>query len=70
LRRSRSCCPCAGIPAAPAATSSDRKIADIDRRIAALAVMRRTLAGIAAACPGDGPTSDCPILAALDTEEI
>ncbi|MBI5162775.1 MAG: heavy metal-responsive transcriptional regulator [Magnetospirillum sp.] len=48
---------------------ADRKIADIDRRIAALAVMRRTLAGIAAACPGDGPTSDCPILAALDTEE-
>lgn len=48
---------------------ADRKIADIDRRIAALTAVRRTLADIAAACPGDGPTSDCPILAALATEE-
>lgn len=42
------------------------KITDIDRRIAALTAMRATLAAIASACPGQGPTTDCPILAALD----
>lgn len=44
------------------------KIADIDRKIAALTTMRGTLAAISSACPGDGPTTECPILAALDGE--
>lgn len=53
---------------APGCTCADVK-ERADRKIAALTAMRRALANIAAACPGDGPTSDCPILAALATEE-
>lgn len=49
---------------------ADRKIADIDRRVAALTAMRRALADIAAACPGDGPASDCPILAATISSRV
>ncbi len=42
------------------------KLADIDRRIEALRRMRRALARLAGACGGEGPTSDCPILEAIE----
>lgn len=46
------------------------KIADIDRKISALAAMKAALAGIAEACDGGAaPLSDCPILSALDAGE-
>lgn len=46
------------------------KIADIDRRIAALAAMKRALVDIAASCGGDSaPLDDCPIISALDADE-
>jgi MerR family mercuric resistance operon transcriptional regulator len=42
------------------------KIADIDARIAALQHMRLALEKLARRCRGEGPTSQCPILDALD----
>lgn len=47
---------------------AERKIADIDQRIAALKRMKAALARLAAACSGRGPTSECPILEALESE--
>lgn len=41
---------------------AERKMAQIDQRIAELARMRSALKGLAAACQGQGPTSECPIL--------
>lgn len=45
------------------------KIADIDRKVAALREVRQALAKLAAQCQGQGPTSACPILEALESEE-
>lgn len=47
---------------------AEHKIADIDQRIAALKRMKAALARLAAACSGRGPTSECPILEALESE--
>lgn len=44
------------------------KIADVERRIAQLERMRRALSALAAQCSGLGPTSNCPILEALEQE--
>ncbi|MBI5608304.1 MAG: MerR family DNA-binding protein [Deltaproteobacteria bacterium] len=44
------------------------KAHDIDRRIQALQRMRATLMELAAACAANLPTSDCPILTALDRD--
>lgn len=46
------------------------KIADVEQRIAALKRMQRALAKLAAACSGRGPTSECPILEAMETREV
>ncbi len=46
------------------------KVDDIDRRIASLKRMRQALTKLAAACSGRGPTSDCPILEAMETREL
>ncbi|HEX9672367.1 MAG TPA: heavy metal-responsive transcriptional regulator [Burkholderiales bacterium] len=45
------------------------KIADVEQRIAQLDRMKRALVKLAAACSGRGPTSECPILEALETRE-
>jgi len=45
------------------------KIADIENRIAALERMRSALERLARRCRGRGPTSECPILEELDSEE-
>jgi DNA-binding transcriptional MerR regulator len=42
------------------------KIAEIDARIDDLARMKAALGRLAATCAGSGPTSECPILDALD----
>lgn len=47
---------------------TERKIADIDQRITALKRMKAALTRLAAACSGRGPTSECPILEALESE--
>lgn len=48
---------------------AERKIADIEQRIAALRRMKRALTQITAACAGCGPVSECPILEALESRE-
>jgi MerR family mercuric resistance operon transcriptional regulator len=41
------------------------KVADIEDRIASLETMKRALGKLTATCPGEGPTTGCPILGAL-----
>jgi len=47
---------------------AEAKLADIDRRIAALTRMREVLAHLTEQCPGDVPRAECPILDALANE--
>ena len=42
------------------------KIADIEEKIRSLEAMRSALEKLAADCPASGPTSECPILGALE----
>jgi Cu(I)-responsive transcriptional regulator len=49
--------------------SAQSKLADVDRKIAALQKIREGLATLVAACPGHGRAADCPILQALGGEE-
>jgi MerR family mercuric resistance operon transcriptional regulator len=45
------------------------KIADIEAKIESLTRMKEALVKLTAVCRGRGPTSECPILDALDMEE-
>lgn len=45
---------------------AETKIADIDEKIASLRVMRKALVEITESCSGEGPTSVCPILDAIE----
>lgn len=47
-------------------TRARAKIAEIDARISDLARMKAALDRLAAGCGGSGPTSECPILDALE----
>jgi Cu(I)-responsive transcriptional regulator len=49
--------------------SAQAKLADVDKRIAALQKMREGLASLIEACPGHGRAADCPILQALGGDE-
>lgn len=49
---------------------AEAKIADVEQRIAQLNRMKRALAKLATACSGRGPTSECPILEALEHKEL
>ena len=44
------------------------KIEDIERRIVELRRMKKALARLAAACTGEGPTGECPILEVLERD--
>lgn len=48
---------------------TEAKIEDIKARIQALQGMKRALAELVAACSGEGPASECPILEGLDLQE-
>ena len=48
---------------------AEAKLADIEGKIASLLRMKKALVRLAAVCRGQGPTSECPILDALDKEE-
>jgi len=50
-------------------TRAEAKIADVEQRIAQLNRMKGALAKLAKACSGRGPTSECPILDALESEK-
>jgi MerR family mercuric resistance operon transcriptional regulator len=47
-------------------TEAERKIEDIDGKIDSLRVMRKALVEITRSCSGEGPTSECPILDAIE----
>ena len=47
---------------------AEAKIADIEEKIQALLRIKKALVKLTKACSGRGPTSECPILDALDTE--
>lgn len=47
-----------------------QRLAEIDRKIHDLQHLRAGLQALLAACPGHGPSSDCPILAALQGEKL
>lgn len=56
--------PCAGVK-----DFTEKKILDVQRKIADLKVIERALKKLTAACPGQGSVSDgCPILENLDIE--
>lgn len=48
---------------------AEAKIADIEGKIASLLRMKKALVKLTAVCRGQGPTSECPILEALEKEE-
>jgi len=47
---------------------AEAKLAEIDAKIADLRRIRAALAALAAACVNDGPTSECPLLDAMERE--
>jgi len=49
---------------------TEAKIAEIERKLLELQRMRQALLEVAALCTGDGPASACPMLDALDNQEI
>jgi Hg(II)-responsive transcriptional regulator len=46
------------------------KLADVDSKLAELQRMRTALAHLAASCAGTGPSSECPLLDALDATGV
>ena len=48
---------------------TELKIADVEEKIRALQKIKTALKKLAASCVGTGPTSECPILEALDGQE-
>ena len=46
------------------------KVRDIDAKMEALRAMRKALSRLTRECSGKGPVTECPILEALDPEEI
>ena len=42
------------------------KVAEVEEKLASLARMREALVAITKSCAGEGPTTECPILDALD----
>ena len=47
---------------------AEAKIADIEQRIVMLQKMKQALARLTVACSGRGPTSQCPILEAIEDD--
>lgn len=46
---------------------AETKIEDIESKIRTLQRMKRALVKVTKSCSGDGPTSECPILEAIET---
>ena len=49
---------------------AEAKIADVERKLLELQRMRQALLHVAALCTGQGPASACPMLEALDQQEL
>lgn len=50
--------------------AAEKKLADVEERLAALTRVRDGLATLVATCPGHGRAADCPILKALGEETL
>jgi MerR family transcriptional regulator, copper efflux regulator len=50
--------------------AAERKLIEVEQRIAALERIRSALAQWVSACPGHGLAKECPILEALGEESI
>jgi MerR family mercuric resistance operon transcriptional regulator len=48
---------------------AEAKIADIEGKIASLTRIKKALVKLATVCRGQGPTSECPILASLNKDD-
>lgn len=48
---------------------TELKLADVEEKILALRRIKAALDQLAASCSGRGPTSECPILEALESQE-
>jgi len=48
---------------------TELKIADVEEKIRALQTIKTALEKLAVSCTGSGPTSECPFLEALDSQE-
>ena len=46
------------------------KVADIEEKIRTLESMKRVLSELSEACPGCGPSSECPILESIEAAEV
>ncbi len=55
-------------PCAEVRERAERKIRYIEGKIAELRRMKRALTELANSCPGSGPSSECPILEALERQ--
>lgn len=51
-------------------TLAQAKIADIEEKIRTLKNMKRALRDLTERCSGCGPSSECPILESIDSEEV
>ena len=60
----------AGRSCADVRARAERKIADVEQRVATLMRMKHALAKLASSCSGRGPTSECPILEALESRGL
>jgi Hg(II)-responsive transcriptional regulator len=49
---------------------TEAKIAEVERKLVELQRMRQALLQVAALCSGEGPASACPMLEALDQQEV
>jgi MerR family mercuric resistance operon transcriptional regulator len=58
-----------GTTCAEVKSRAEAKIADIEERIQSLQRIKKALARLTAVCRGRGPTSECPILDALDKDQ-
>jgi MerR family copper efflux transcriptional regulator len=50
--------------------AAEKKLAEVEERLAALTRVRDGLATLVATCPGHGRAADCPILRALGEETL
>lgn len=51
-------------------TLAEAKISDIEQKIRTLKRMKRALSELTERCSGCGPSSECPILESIDSEEV
>jgi len=58
-----------GTTCADVRKQTELKLTDVEEKIRALRRIKTALKKLAASCVGTGPTSECPILEALDSQE-